>query len=55
MWIGVWWAGLRVAVWIIHVGGKFRHDLLEKSLMIAVTGFRGLLNYFHYSYSFLFF
>ena len=33
MWIGVLWAGLRVAMWITHVGGKFRHGLLEKSLM----------------------
>ena len=32
MWIGVLWAGLRVAMWITHVGGKFRHGLLEKSL-----------------------
>ena len=24
MWIGVWWAGLRVAMWITHVGVKFR-------------------------------
>ena len=32
MWIGVFWAGLRVAMWIAHVGGKFRHGLLEKSL-----------------------
>ena len=31
MWIGVLWAGLRVAMWITHVGGKFRHGLLEKS------------------------
>ena len=23
MWIGVLWAGLRVAMWITHVGGKF--------------------------------
>ena len=30
--IGVLWAGLRVAMWITHVGGKFRHGLLEKSL-----------------------
>ena len=28
MWIGVLWAGLRVAMWITHVGGKFRHGLL---------------------------
>ena len=35
MWIGVLWAGLRVARWIIHVGGKFRHGLLEKSLIIV--------------------
>ena len=33
MWIGVLWAGLRVAMWISHVGGKFRHGLLEKSLI----------------------
>ena len=32
MWIGVLWDGLRVAMWITHVGGKFRHGLLEKSL-----------------------
>ena len=31
MWIGVLWAGLRVAMWITHVGGKYRHGLLEKS------------------------
>ena len=32
MWIGVLWAGLRrVAMWITHVGVKFRHGLLEKS------------------------
>ena len=34
MWIGVLWAGLRVAMWIIHVGGKFRHGLLEESLSL---------------------
>ena len=33
MWIGVLWAGLRVAMWITHVGGKLRHGLLEKSLI----------------------
>ena len=32
MWIGVLWAGLRVSMWIAHVGGKFRHGLLQKSL-----------------------
>ena len=32
MWISVLWGGLRVAMWITHVGGKFRHGLLEKSL-----------------------
>ena len=32
MWIGVLWAGLWVAMWITHVGGKFCHGLLEKSL-----------------------
>ena len=32
MWIGVLWAGLRVAMWIPHVGGEFRHGLLKKSL-----------------------
>ena len=35
MWIGVLWAGLRVAMWITHLGGKFRHGLLEKSLKIG--------------------
>ena len=36
MWIGVLWAGLRgaPAMWITHVGGKLRHGLLEKSLII---------------------
>ena len=33
MWIGVLWVGLRVAMWITHVGGKFHHGLLEKSLI----------------------
>ena len=33
MWIGVLWAGLRVAMWIAHVGGKLRHGLLKKSLL----------------------
>ena len=40
MWVGVLWAGLRVAMWIAHVGGKYRHGLLEKSLTkvaIALT------------------
>ena len=36
MWIGVLWAGLRVAMWITHVGGKFRHGLLEKSLIVVL-------------------
>ena len=36
MWIGVLWAGLRVAMWITHVGGKFRHGLLEKPLIILL-------------------
>ena len=29
MWIGVSWTGLWVSMWITHVGGKFRHGLLE--------------------------
>ena len=33
MWIGVLWAGLRVAMSITHVGDKLRHGLLEKSLI----------------------
>ena len=33
MWIGVLWTGLRVAMWIAHVGGKHRHGLLEKSFI----------------------
>ena len=35
MWLGVLWAGLRVAMWTTHVGGKFRDGLLEKSLKFA--------------------
>ena len=34
MWIGVLWAGLRVAMWITHVGGKSCHGLVEKSLIL---------------------
>ena len=26
MWISVLWAGLRAAMWITHVGGKFLDD-----------------------------
>ena len=37
MWIDVLWAGLQVAMWITHVGGKSRHGLLEKSLKIAAA------------------
>ena len=32
MWIAVLWAGLRVAMWITHAVGKFRHGLLDRSL-----------------------
>ena len=28
----VLWAGLRVSMWIAHMGGKFRYGLLKKSL-----------------------
>ena len=35
MWIGVLWASLRVAMWITHVQGKFRHGLLEESLRVS--------------------
>ena len=42
MWIGVLWAGLRVAMWIAHVGGNFRHGLLEKSLVFLSAKFHGL-------------
>ena len=31
------WAGLRVAMWTTHLGGKFRHGLLEKSLIIITS------------------
>ena len=37
MWIGVLWAGLRVATWITHVGGPFRHGLLEKPLIVLLV------------------
>ena len=45
MWIGVLWAGLRVAMWITHVGVEFRHGLLEKSLIVAYGKF-GLVFFF---------
>ena len=32
MWIGVLWAGLRVAMWITHVGGKFATWPAKKSI-----------------------
>ena len=35
MWIGVVWTGLQVAMWIAHLGGKYRHGLLDKSLIIV--------------------
>ena len=35
MWIGVLCTNLQVAMWITHVGGKFRHDLPEKSLILG--------------------
>ena len=41
MWIGVLWAGLRVAMWITHVGGKFCHGLLEESLMFGLEAPKG--------------
>ena len=40
IWIGVLWAGLRVAMWITHMGGKFHHGLLEKSLIFARENFK---------------
>ena len=36
MWIRVLWAGLQAAMWITHVQCKFRHGLLEKSLISPV-------------------
>ena len=42
MWIGVLWAGLQVAMWITHVGGKFRHGLLEKHFLEDYGCGRGL-------------
>ena len=32
MWIGVLWAGLRVAMWITQVGAELRHGLLGRVL-----------------------
>ena len=37
MWIGVLWAGLRVAMRMTHVGGNYRHGLLEKSLIVFLV------------------
>ena len=42
MWIGVLWAGLQVAMWITHVGGKSRHGLLEKHFLEDYGCGRGL-------------
>ena len=42
MWISVLWAVLQVAIWITHVGGKFRHGLLEKSLAKVANPFSPL-------------
>ena len=42
MWVSVLWTGMRVAMWITHADGKFRHGLLEKSLIIIFKLFRGL-------------
>ena len=39
MWTGVLWANMRVAMWITHVGAKFRHALLEKSLKFVFPSF----------------
>ena len=44
------WAGLRVAMWIAHVGDKYRHGLLEKSLidllfLVCVFFFNGKENH----------
>ena len=36
MWIGVLWAGLRDSMWIAHVGGKFRHGLLQRTDIIEI-------------------
>ena len=43
MWIGVSWAGLRVAMWITHFGGEFRHGLLEKSLILGASNWQVIL------------
>ena len=45
MWIGVLWTGLRVAMWITHVGGKIRHGLLEKSLKFGINSWRDFISY----------
>ena len=37
------WAGLWVAMWIIHVGGKFCNSLLENSLKLSHVF--GLISY----------
>ena len=52
MWIGVLWAGLRVAMLIAHVRGKFRHGLLEKSLKgTARRGFPRNFDLFSFIFS----
>ena len=44
MWIGVLWAGLRIAMWITHVGSKFRYGLLEKSVIKLNWARKQLIN-----------
>ena len=41
MWIGVLRAGVREAMWINHVRGKFRHGRLEKPLINAARRSEG--------------
>ena len=53
MWIGVLWAGLRAAMWITHVGGKFRHGLLEKSVTLVVQHCDPPYRAIGYSYTYL--
>ena len=42
--IGVLWAGLRAAMWITYVGGKFRYGLLEKSLNLKTGNAHSLFH-----------
>ena len=45
MWIGVLWAALRVAMWVTHVGGEFRHALSSRKKVCVQFLFPNFLTF----------